>query len=507
MTAPAAECMPVNTLRVAVVRGVRWTVWLAALSLPCSFGTRILLARYGPDALAAYGLLLVYLNFVAAFPFVGGNAVVIRYMPSLAPALRRGFLLAYAGVIAALWLPWVAVAAWAPSWLGWLFGSVGGPRFRLVMVALAPLPIAFSLALAALKGVLELTWAQWIYRVVTLGMLVCAAGLVLVRTAPTAFVAYWIWGGYLLLAALATLAAWVRLRRYCPRGGARWYLPRGFPGYTAGLQAASMVGFFAGQLDVLLVLHHGGFSVLGAYVAILSLTTLGVAGLKLLLDGFMSALTNAGAAASEHGADPGAAVPQARVWLSYSRLLLPLIAAFGALLALLAHPLLALYGPQYVALAGALRWLAPGAALYALDCVIGTTLAALGRPQDEVKAKLLRIAAFLLLFGPLWRSWGITGAALAWSGAEIPYHAANLWYLRRRAPFPLRWHRIYPVWAGTILTAVTLGSLVAAGGIVLQLATWLLLMLVFLAAAGYHRVELRGQMRLLLPGAVREDWI
>lgn len=272
-----------------------------------------------------------------------------------------------------------------------------------------------------------------------------------------------------------------------------------------------MLGFLATQLDMILVLHVGGVRVFGGYVALMSLVLLGIAALKLLLDGYMSAVTNAVAAGAGGGEgdvlESGDAGRLPRVWSAYVRLLLPLNTGFAALLALGARPLLSVYGRGYVGLAPALVCLAGGAALFGLNCVLGSTLAALGRPQDEVKAKLVRIAVFLALFVPLWRAWGVLGAALAWSGAEAPYQAVNVWYLRRRLPFALGWARTYWSCLGVVASAVALGSTAAALPAAVDFVLWLGAIAAFFFAAGYGREELRTLLHLVAPGAIREEWI
>ncbi|MGH9417125.1 MAG: lipopolysaccharide biosynthesis protein [Terriglobales bacterium] len=484
-------------MRRPLLGGLRWTLWLAAAGLPFSYGTRVLLARVSPDCLAIYGLLLVYIGYVAGFLFLGGNAVAIRYVPTLDAEGRRDFLGSYACILVAAWLPWLALAVVAPGWLGWLFGGLGG-GFALLMVALAPLPIAFSLLLSALKGALDLACAQAFYRAVTVGTLVGVAVLVLAaRPLLQAHAAWMLWGWYLVLMALGSAVAWRRWRRLV-RSVSRWHwrLPPDFWGYTLGLQGSSMLGFFATQLDMLLVLHVGGLHLLGGYVAIMSLAALVTATLKLLLDAHMVAITQG--TARQDAALTG------ELFHNCSRLLLPFMLLLAVALACFAPPLLSIYGSGYGSLAGALRWLGPCAAVASLNLLLGSSLSALGHPRAEIQAKCVRIAAYVALFVPLWRAWGIEGAVLAWGGAEIPYQLMHLFWLRRLAPFRLRWRRLYPAYVAVVaLTAVLTqwrqpATLAAGAGM------WVLLGALFFVLAGYSRAELGRHIRIFLPGAALE---
>ncbi len=482
-------------LRRPIVSGIRWTVWLALAGVPFNYALRVLLARVGPQTLATYGLLVVYINFVAAFLFLGGNSVAIRFLPRLTPAQRPVFLRSFAAVIGLGLLPW-GLACWLdPHWPALLFGPLGGPKFQLAMLLLAPIPILFSLMLAALKGVLEIAWAQALYRLVSFGSF--AGYLLMIWLARPWFRAHaplLVWGWYLILAGAGATFARRRLAKAgVGRARTAWLLPTGFWAYTLGLQGASALGFFTSQLDYLLILHLGGMARLGRYVALMTFVAAMIAALKLLLDSLMSSMTHA---LVHRDAQALPALLQ-----KYLRLLLPPLFCFSALLACLARPLLAIYGPRYATLELGLRCLAPLAAIYGLNAIFGATLSALGHPSAEIVAKVVRITAYVALFFPLWHAWGITGAVLAWGGAEIPYQAISLYLLRRRAPFPLRMGVLYPAF---------LAGLAVMPGIVLLInpqtapeGVWLgaCLSAGFLFAARYTRTELKEMARLVWPHA------
>ena len=54
-------------LPVPIAAGIRWTLWLSLLALPCSYATNVLLARIGPEALGTFGVLNVYIGIVSGF--------------------------------------------------------------------------------------------------------------------------------------------------------------------------------------------------------------------------------------------------------------------------------------------------------------------------------------------------------------------------------------------------------------------------------------------------------
>lgn len=482
-------------LRAGVLGGLRWTVWLAAAGVPFSYGTRVLLARMGPEPLAIYGLLLVYVNFVAAFLFLGGNAVAIRFLPAIEVEARPAFLRTYFLVSLLGWLPWLAVAAWRPQWLHWLFGGVDGRGFAWAMMALAPIPILFSLLLAALKGELQLARAQWIYRNVTVGMfVVCALLFFRARAWTAAHAAVLLWGAYLALNLAGAAAAWRILNRNwtCARRQG-WWLPRGFWKYTLALQGSSMLGFLATQLDMLIVLQAGGVAEFGRYVALLTLAAMAATAVKLLLDVLMASLTHAMARGDSRLAG--------ELWTSHCRMLVPLVLVLNLALACWAVPLLSVYGGAYMQLQTALRWLGPLAAIACMNYLLGSSLAALGFPQLEMQAKAVRIISYLALFFPLWSRWGLSGAVLAWGGAEIPYQAVNLWNLGRRAPFHLNWTRTYAAFVGALAAAAAANFVWQPQSFLAGLMMLAALLSGFLLAAGYTARQLVGHLRVLTLGA------
>ena len=82
-----------------IVSGMRWTVWLSAVSIPFSYGTTVLLARTSPEAIGTYGLLSVYIGAVLGLFYLGGDAVAIKFIPELDPERRLSFLVSYFTIV------------------------------------------------------------------------------------------------------------------------------------------------------------------------------------------------------------------------------------------------------------------------------------------------------------------------------------------------------------------------------------------------------------------------
>ncbi len=482
-----------DQLRRPALSGIRWTLWLTLIAVPFSFGTRLLLAHMGPHVLAVYGLLLVYINFVSTFFLLGGNAVIIRYLPAVAPSLRRGFLYAY-GLVVAAWLGlWVLPALFAPGWLHLMFGALATARLCRLAILLAPLGILFSLALAALNGLLEMDRVQLFYRMVTIGSF-CGYGLLvwLARAEFRHHPTVWIGGIYLLLVTLVAGLALLRLRSRLPPARRRWYLPPGFWKYTFSLEGVSILSFFAAELDTFFVLHRGGLHILGQYVAVMTLALALAPLVKRLLETFLASLTNALATNDSRAG--------ALFILTYARLLLPGILCFGVSLAACAPLWLHFFGKPYRQLPVALAIAAFGGAVYSLNCFLGSMLTAWGIPERIVWAQLASIVTYILLFIPLWRAASLNGAVLAWTAAELMYFVWAAVTLLRRVSITMPGMARNCLLFFCILTsAIAVSIQFSAGDWPLRLLICLAAPALFVAWAGYSRHELLQLFRILLP--------
>src|SRR6185437_7032021 len=284
-------------MRRSIVSGMRWTFWLSALSVPFSFGTSIILARVAPEVIGTFGLLQIYIAAVSVFFFIGGNAVLIKFIPELDDACGRvSFFLSYFAVNCVALIPWLVAATIWPGGLRYLFGEGHTGPFWIFLLYLSPIYIVYSASLAALKGMLQLKWAQALDRIVTIGSFIIYV-LLFVAARPLLEKHYTavIWGAYLGLVLVVAYSAMRRFLRLNPEfswSRFRFLLPAGFWRYTLSLQGNSMLGFFTGRLDYLLLLYLGGLALLGKYVALMALLLPISKVTSFFLDSLLPSLTN-----------------------------------------------------------------------------------------------------------------------------------------------------------------------------------------------------------------------
>lgn len=527
---PGAFTALPGELRAPILRGLRWTLWLSAVAMPLGYATRLMLARTGPQVIGAFGLLMIYIRLVSTFLLLGGNAVLIQFLPQLAPRQRRDFLLRYGFIVLLALLPWFAVAWFWPATLHWLFGAVGGSRFQVLLIWLSPIYIALSLSTAALKGLLEIAWAQFLGRAVTIGSFLAYAFLFFAdRRLLAREYLLLIWGIYLSLAAITAgvglrvfwrrtepaappLAAapfrrrrpWTGLARRRPafRGTASLAspplpaqrgrgLPPGFWRYTLNLQGNSAIGFLSASLDSLLVLHWGGLAKLGLYVALMTLLEITPTLLDLLLDTLLPSLT--------HAIAFGGRTAMGGLNEACGRVLYLGALALASFMALFAAPMVALFGPAYHALAPLLRLAAPFAAVLAASHLFNTIFSAIGQPQRSTVAQSARLVAFVALFPPLWRADGLAGAVWTWVAAETAHHLVSLFFVRNGG-LQLPFRRGYAIFLLALAGSAGLAN--AAPGLTAGWdgLAWAGVLGVFLWGAGYQPGEIRAFLRWLRPG-------
>jgi O-antigen/teichoic acid export membrane protein len=398
-----------------IVSGMRWTVWLMALAVPFSYGTSLVLARISPQAIGTYGLLTVYIGLVTALFYLGGDTVVIKFVPELDAEQRVPFLASYFLVICLALTPWLVVVRLWPGSLHYLFGESGGARFQTGVLCLSPIYIFFSLWTAALKGMLEIRWAQALMRTLTIASFLFYALLFFgARRILAEHYTGLIWGIYLGLTALISMVAWwhvLRLNRCRGRWpGLRFFLPRGFWSYTFSTQQLGLVTFFIQRSDYLLMLNFGGLNALGQYVAISTIAMSIPLINNLFRDTLLPSLTNLIASRDLDAASEVLAV--------HIRILFLADAAATCGLILLAGPVTALLGPKYASLRSLVVLMVVLVGLSSPGAIGSAVLASVGKQQRAVWVGFGQLVLFAALFGSLWPRWHLLGAVLA-SGLSL----------------------------------------------------------------------------------------
>ena len=481
--------------RARIASGMRWTVWLSAISLPFSYTTAILLARVSPEAIGTYGLLNVYIGVVLGLFYLGGDAVAIKFVPELDAKLRSSFLATYYAVVCLATVPWIVAAAVWPRGLHYLFGDQSSRRFQLFLIAIAPLCALTSLVGAALKGRLEITWAQILIRLITIGSFAMYVTLYFLdRSFLAANFTPIIWGTYL---GLSAAAAAIGIGRLFGRGGAniewhapRWLLPRGFWKYTLSLQQLSALGFFTQRLDALLVLNFGSLAILGKYVALITLAESIRLISKFFLDALLPGLTNMVAARNMAAA--------ADVFTTHMRILFLVTAAATCGLVLLARPLTELLGARYEGLAPLIIVLAFFVGFSTPAGMAGILLSAIGKQQRAVWVVICQLGVYVAAFTLLWRKWELLGAVMAYGISWVVGNFALLIVAKISSPFRFRVGHDYIVF-GIVSALAALAGWRFRFGVGGGLVAWAMCVTAFLAADRYSFREFRNLVRFFLP--------
>lgn len=478
-----------------LLSGMRWTVWLAALAMPFSALTTLVLGRISPAVLGTYGTLAVYVSFVGSFLFFGGEGVLIHYIPECRGAERLRFVFTYLAITAASCLLWLAAANFYPALIEGLVGHQNRVGFDFWLISLAPIQIGFALVVAALKGMLELKWVQALNRSFTiLTALTYTLLAFFARSFLAAHYASLIW--FVYFAVTSSLAAlglyrFLRLHRGALRGLLRPFLPSGFWRYATATQQVSMTNFLMGRLDYILILNLAGVALLGQYVMVVTVAGVIVQINVLLLDSLFPSISNLVSIGNR-----AAAGDTLRMHL---RLALAAEAAAALLIVAFAHQMGFFLGPRYASAGDLIVAATCLCALWSPLTTGGTLLAAVGRQRIAGWIGLAQIAAFAGLFLLLWRPFGLIGAVAA-SGLSALSANGALWLTGQRiARIHGRIGREYFASAACLLSAAAIALLFPNLHLGACLLLWFGALAAFFLVAGYSRQDAAAIVNQFLP--------
>jgi O-antigen/teichoic acid export membrane protein len=476
----------------AIAAGVRWTLWLSILALPCGYATNVLLARISPEALGTFGVLNVYIGIVFVFFFLGGCAVPMKFLPELDPDHRTSFLASYGLVILLSFVPWLLLAAWKPQLLHFLFGNAGTPELQLQLIYLSPLCLAYLLMITSLKAILEMKWAQILDRGITFGLALVLLLLLLWKPVwLRQHAANSVWLTYIGLTFIVAVIAFCRLMSVGVfTGRPRFWLPPRFWPYTLLLQANGFLGVLGSRLDYIFILNTGGLASLGDYVAITSIAGLIPRIAGFVVDSLLPALTNCLSTGSIQSA--------VRVAEVHLRLIFPAVMWLSLALSLFVRPVLAIMGPHYLQFGGLVQLACLGAAIQSLNGYNNTIFTATDRVRHGVIATVARCIAFAGSFWPLWTHLQLAGAVISWIIGESAYHGASLYLLHRHAVIKVPMARTYVGCICSLPIGVLLGHQALQGQYLLGGALVCLALFVFFKAGGYTAGEIRSFARLMI---------
>jgi O-antigen/teichoic acid export membrane protein len=473
---------------------MRWVLWLTLLSTPFSYGITVLLARTGPAVLGTYATLTVYLGAVTCFLYLGGDTVLIKFLPALPPDRRAPFLLSYTLVIGVWFCACLGALALWPGSLRFLFGATGDASFRFLLVCLAPICLLLNLVVGALKGLLDLQLAHALLRSLTVAQ--CLVYAVLFLAFPTLLARHYgllIWGLYLALALVAALLGLLylvgRRRILLTRAHVAFWLPPGFWAYTASAQAVSVIWFFLGQLDSVLIINFGDLADLGRYVAIMTVPMVARVASNLVIETLMPSLTNALAS--------GGRAAASEVFMMYWRLLLIVNTALGCGLILFVGPISRLLGPEYVA-RQPLLVLATLLVVLACPGWSGVSLlASAGEQNRSIWIGLGQLVLFLALFAAWWPVWRLAGAVLAYGSSLLASHSALLLAARRNVPLDFSALHEYFKFAAVVTVSAAASAQLPLGP-AMAAALWIVAVGGFLAWARYRPADCLDLLRRLV---------
>jgi len=474
-----------------VFSGMRWAFWLSALAAPFGAATNLLLARVSPEVIGVYGLLSVYVGLFTSLLYFGGDAVIIRFIPEAEQRDRVPFLFSYGGINLLYLALFVAIVWLWPQLVSSFLGSTIDQHTAVLLVCMAPVPIFFQMAIAALKGLLEITASQLLAKSLTLLSFVCYGALVAVK--QSLLIEHpWLllWGIYFGCAAGLAVFAVFRICRTCSLASLHFYLPKRFWRYALDTQAVSVANFLSGRLDYTLIAGLAGIETLGRYVAIMVFATSLTLVASLFMDTLLPSLLNMLAAQNKEGA--------IQVFLTHMRILFLVVVLGSCFLIAFAPNIVRLMGASYSDLAALLI-----AGILPLSLAVpgaygGTLLASVDQQRLAIWANLLKALIFCAMFFSLRRLNLLYAAVLANGLATLGSSVTLIVLARACAPF---YPSIINLWISAACVECTVATIAlyrlplepaAATGI------WLLSAAFFMYFGGYRLPELRQLFQIYL---------
>jgi len=472
-----------------IARGVSGSFIVSVTTAPFGYLTSLILARISPEAVGAYSIMGIYLGVVSGILYFGGGTVTIRFLPALPKERRFSFLGSYfLFTLSVVVIASVCLASY-PQAIKFLIGREVDVHIALLLLWLSPLPLLFFSALAALKGLMKVTQAQSLMRATTVGACLIYAYFWLghrdlFRQAPghVIFISYLVL--MLIISVIGLYALWKEVLPAKERWS--WYLPAGFWGFTLGVQGASTLGMLHMKLDQILVLRQLNVSLLGTFFVALQIAEITVLMSMFFVEGVLPGVTNM-VAARRLDKIPG-------LYQGVGRHMVLVMTGLTCFLLAFARPILELFGKQYTAAYPILLVLVVVNGLDALTWLNAMLISGLGKPNYWTAAQIVRIVAFVALFGWLTNRYGLLGAALARGVAWILAEIFGFYIVLKRLGVALRIPRQFYLSTAIMLS---LGAL-QLWGLTTNLFYLALLFLVSVAVlfgfGGYHWRDLNMQV-------------
>lgn len=260
-----------STLLTRSALGAKWTVVLSGLSAAITVAISVLLGRIGSTTLGFYTIVLITVNAIVAFFFLGGENVVIYFLPRSAPHQKAAFLTTYAVLVLLFAGSFFLLAIVWPPLLRLLLDQMPDASALGYTAFLLPAVILHLLVVASLRAEMDLKGgliAQSMVTLVTFVALAVFATGSLLQIHEHLVITLTVLGAYLISATYGVL----RGRRIATQGWRlAWgpYLPSGFWRFCLPFHLSTIVYFFLEHADQLIVLRLLGIADLGLYKAAL----------------------------------------------------------------------------------------------------------------------------------------------------------------------------------------------------------------------------------------------
>jgi len=412
------------------VVGAKWVLGLSLVVVPLSYATNIILGRIGSEMLGLYGVVLIFISVITTFFFLGGNQVLVKFLPGIVEQDRIGFVLTYSVIVLSLGLLLVFALQLNPRLLTYLLKQQAvALQLWSYFLLLVPIILVLQICLATLQARMEITWMTITGKLPAVLTFLGFAVLSFLwrevfRINGASIIGAVFLVSYLAAVILAIYQVYISFVRPVPFRP-KFSLPPGFWYFVAVVHLSTLLVFVLDNFDQAVILWSLDIEQLGLYRAAL-VTGYFVRWIPLTLMQIVFPLLSNLLAGQETFVLQEAYEKIIR----YSGIV---TGAVALVVVSFARQVLALFGTDYVSAATAMGILAMVYALSSASTVNSSAIVASGHVGwgllSGVVGSVLQILVSLLLIGQL----GLLAAALGKAGNLLCITILNGWFV---------WHRL-----------------------------------------------------------------
>lgn len=275
--------MKITEIKNKSMVGAKWTIILSTLAIPLSYMTNIVIGRISNEALGIYAFINIFISFVITFVLIGGNNVIVKFLPELKNKEKNHFLLNYFLIILLISILSILVLCFYPNSLEIVLGQSYPANIVPYLILFIPFIILYSVFDYTLVGLLEIKASTIIKQISVYGTFIIFSILLLffpkiMTSDPWFMILIVILIFYILMTIMAFHIVYNKIinqkKNNRPTNKEIFQYPPGFWRYLIFVHISTILVFFYDKIDQLFIIGNLSVADLGVYYAALQTATL-----------------------------------------------------------------------------------------------------------------------------------------------------------------------------------------------------------------------------------------